>query len=228
MGQKIHPIGFRVGISRPWSSRWFFGMRANPKLTDRAQYRTYLQQDEAIRATVNKLVGSAGIASLDIERTTGGLRVIVKAARPGVVIGRGGKGIQDLTAAIDKVLKKTPGYQQVPLSLNVEELKRSEVSAAHVAHTITQDIQRRIRFRQSMRKQLDALMQNKDVKGAKILMKGRLDGAEIARKEWKVKGSLPLQTLRADIDYAAATAFTTYGTIGIKVWIYKGDVFDRD
>jgi small subunit ribosomal protein S3 len=228
MGQKINPIGFRVGISRPWSSRWFFGVRANPKQNDRAQYQTYLMQDEAIRKVINDRVAAAGIAVLDIERTSGSLRVVIKAARPGVVIGRGGKGIQDLTAAIDQALKKTPGYQQVPLSLNVEELKRSEVSAAATAQTIVQDIQRRIRFRQSMRKQLDALMQNKDVKGAKILMKGRLDGAEIARKEWKVKGSLPLQTLRADIDYAAATAMTTYGTIGIKVWIYKGDVFDRD
>ncbi len=228
MGQKINPVGFRVGVSRPWSSRWFFGVRANAKLNDRAQYRTYLMQDEAIRNTVYKRVGSAGIASLDIERTTGGLRVVIKAARPGVVIGRGGKGIQDLTAALDKALKATPGYQQVPLSLNVEELKRSEVSAAATAHNIVQDIQRRIRFRQSMRKQLDALMQNKDVKGAKILLSGRLDGAEIARREWKVRGSLPLQTLRADIDYAQATAFTTYGTVGVKVWIYKGDVFDRD
>lgn len=228
MGNKSNPIGFRVGISRPWSSRWFFGVRANPKAGDRAQYQTYLQQDEAIRKTVYDRVSAAGIASLDIERTSGSLRVVIKAGRPGVVIGRGGKGIQDLTAAIDKAIKAVPGYQQVPLSLNVEELKRSEVAAANVANNIVQDIQRRIRFRQSMRKQLEALMQNKDVKGAKILMKGRLDGAEIARTEWKVKGSLPLQTLRADIDYAAATAFTTYGTIGIKVWIYKGDVFDRD
>lgn len=228
MGQKIHPIGFRLGISKPWASRWFFGVRANAKLADRAQYPTYLQQDEAIRNTVNKMVGAAGIASLIIERTSGGIRVGLKAARPGVVIGRGGKGIQDLTAALDKALKAVPGYQQIPLSLNVEELKRSEVSAAHTAHQMVQDIERRIRFRQSMRRQLENLMQNKDVKGAKIMLKGRLDGAEIARKEWKVKGSLPLQTLRADIDYATATAFTTYGTIGIKVWIYKGDVFDNE
>jgi small subunit ribosomal protein S3 len=226
MGQKINPVGFRVGISKPWASRWFFGVRANAKINDRAQYPTYLMQDEAMRNEINKRVGAAGIASIDIERTSGSLRVVIKAARPGVVIGRGGKGIQELTAALDKVLKKTPGYQQVPLSLNVEELKRSEVSAAATAHNIVQDIQRRIRFRQSMRKQLDALMQNKDVKGAKILMGGRLDGAEIARREWKVRGSLPLQTLRADIDYAQATAFTTYGTVGIKVWIYKGDVFN--
>lgn len=225
MGQKINPVGFRTGISKAWSSRWFFGVRANAKASDRAQYRTYLEQDEAIRNTVNKRVGAAGIASIDIERTSGGLRVAVKAARPGVVIGRGGKGIQELTQAIDQALKATRGYQQVPLSLNVEELKRSEVSAAYTGSQIVQDIERRIRFRQSMRRQLDNLMQNKDVKGAKIMMKGRLDGAEIARKEWKVRGSLPLQTLRADIDYAATTAFTQYGTIGIKVWIYKGDVF---
>lgn len=228
MGQKINPVGFRVGVSRPWSARWFFGMRHNPKVTDRAQYRTYLMQDEAIRDAVTKKVSAAGIASLDIERTSGSLRVKIKAARPGVVIGRGGKGIQELTAAIDKALKAIPGYAPVPLSLDVEELKRGDVSAATTAHNIVQDIQRRIRFRQSMRKQLDLLMQNKDVKGAKILLGGRLDGAEIARREWKVRGSLPLQTLRADIDYAQATAFTTYGTIGIKVWIYKGDVFDRD
>ncbi len=227
MGQKIHPVGFRLGISKPWASRWFFGVRANAKKGDRAQYQTYLEQDEAIRTTIHKMVAAAGIASLVIERTSGSLKVNLKAARPGVVIGRGGKGIQDLTAAIDRALKAVPGYQQVPLSLNVEELKRAEVSAANTAQKLVQDIERRIRFRQSMRRQLDELMQNKDVKGAKIMMKGRLDGAEIARKEWKVKGSLPLQTLRADIDYATATAFTTYGTIGIKVWIYKGDVFEN-
>lgn len=226
MGQKIHPVAFRLGISKPWASRWFFGVRANAKVGDRSQYPTYLKQDEAIRTIVNKMVGAAGIASLVIERTSGSLKVNIKAARPGVVIGRGGKGIQDLTAALDKAIKSVPGYAQVPLSLNVEELKRSEVAAANTAQKIVQDIERRIRFRQSMRRQLDELMQNKDVKGAKIMMKGRLDGAEIARKEWKVKGSLPLQTLRADIDYATATAFTTYGTIGIKVWIYKGDVFE--
>ncbi len=225
MGQKIHPQSFRIGITKPWPSRWFFGMRRGA--AGKGAYSQFLQEDELIRDIVNKRVGLAGIASLDIERTSASLRVIIRAARPGLIIGRGGKGIEDLSKAIDVALRKLPGGKPLALSLNVEELKRTDISAAYTAQQIAWDLEKRMRFRMLMRKQLDSLMQNREVKGAKILLGGRLDGAEIARREWKTKGSLPLQTLRANIDYGTATAFTTYGTIGIKVWIYKGDIFTK-
>lgn len=225
MGQKIHPQSFRIGITKPWPSRWFFGLRRG---TDgKRAYSQFLQEDELIRSIVEKRVGLAGIASLDIERTSASLRVIIKAARPGLIIGRGGKGIEELSKAVDTALRKLKGYKQLPLSLNVEELKRTDVSAQYTAQQIAWDLEKRMRSRMIVRKQLDALMQNREVKGAKILLGGRVDGAEIARREAKMKGSLPLQTLRANIDYGTATAFTTYGTIGIKVWIYKGDIFTK-
>jgi len=225
MGQKIHPQSFRIGISKPWPSRWFFGMRRNAE--GKRAYSQFLEEDEYIRNTVHEKVGLAGIASLDIERTSAALRVIIRAARPGLIIGRGGKGIEDLSKALDTGLRAMPAHKQLPLSLNVEELKRTDVSSTYTAQQIAWDLEKRMRFRMVMRKALDNLMQNRDVKGAKILIGGRLDGGEIARQESKMAGSLPLQTLRADIDYGTATAYTTYGTIGIKVWIYKGDILTR-
>ena len=221
MGQKINPKSYRTGISKGWDTRWFFTKPATS-----GGYRTFLQEDEAIRDTINEKVKAAGIAGVEIERTAGALKVLIRAARPGFIIGRGGKGIEDLTKAIEKELNKISGKKHSGLNLNVEELKRSEVSAAHIATLIATDVEKRIPFRQILRKQLENMTQNKEVLGAKILMSGRLDGAEIARREWKAKGPLPLQTLRADIDYAQATAFTTYGTVGIKVWVYKGEIFE--
>lgn len=225
MGQKIHPQSFRTGITKPWPARWFFGLRRGAD--GKRAYTRFLQEDELIRDIVKQKVGLAGIAALDIERTSAALRVIIRAARPGLIIGRGGKGIEELSKAIDVALRALPGAKPLPLSLNVEELKRTDVSAAYTAQQIAWDLEKRMRFRMVIRKQLDTLMQNRDVKGAKILVGGRLDGAEIARTEAKMKGSLPLQTLRANIDYGTATAFTTYGTIGVKVWIYKGDIFTK-
>ncbi len=219
MGHKINPNSYRLGIQKPWQARWFF----------RGSYKNILEQDEAIRNTILKKIGPAGVVAIDIERTSNRCRVNIKAAKPGLVIGRGGKGIEELKVAIlralNKARQKNIAIKPPELSLNIEELKRSEVSASYVAQQISWDFEKRMPFRRVIKKQLDQIMQNKEVKGAKIKVGGRLDGAEIARKEWLSKGSLPLQTLRADIDYAEATAFTTYGTVGIKVWIYKGQVF---
>lgn len=218
MGKKINPLSYRTGITKPWPVRWFL----------RGKYPAFLEEDEAIRKTIRAKIALAGISAIEIERTAGHLKVLIKAARPGFIIGRGGKGIEDLNKAIEKALaavRKTKA--SVSLSVNVEELKRSEISAPYVAQQIAWDVEKRLPFRRTMKKHLESIMQNKEVKGAKILMAGRLDGNEIARTEWLGRGSLPLQTLRADIDYGQSTAFTTYGTVGIKVWIYKGEIFEK-
>jgi small subunit ribosomal protein S3 len=218
MGQKINPNSYRLGVSKGWPVRWFL----------KGGYPQFLEEDEAIRNTINKKIALAGIAAIEIERTQGNLRVFIRAARPGLIIGRGGKGMEDLNKDIVVALQKVRKTEsKVALSLNVEELKRTEVSSRYVAQQIAWDLEKRIRFRRTMKKYLEQIMQNRDVKGAKVALSGRLDGNEIARREHLSNGSLPLQTLRADIDYGTSTAFTTYGTIGIRVWIYKGEIFEK-
>lgn len=227
MGNKINPQSYRIGVVKNWPSRWFFLGKARGA-SGLSSYKTYLQEDEAIRKVISEKISPAGIASVEIERTSTNLRIFIKAARPGFVIGRGGKGIEELTKAIESALKKLNRERKVSLSVNVEELKRNEVSATYEAQQIAWDIEKRIPFRQALNKKLEAIMQNREIKGCKIQLSGRLDGAEISRREWKTKGSLPLQTLRADIDYGTATAHCSYGAVGIKVWVYKGEVFDKD
>jgi small subunit ribosomal protein S3 len=219
MGQKINPNSYRLGVVRNWPVRWFI----------KGAYPKFLEEDEAIRRVIREKISLSGIASIEIERTQGNLRVFIKAARPGLIIGRGGKGMEDLNKGIADALRKLRKTKnQVPLSVNVEELKRSEVSSTYLAQQIAWDLERRMPFRRTMKKYLEQIMQNRDVKGAKIAMGGRLDGNEIARRESLSKGALPLQTLRADIDYGRATAKTTYGTIGVRVWIYKGEIFTKE
>ncbi|OGZ03261.1 MAG: 30S ribosomal protein S3 [Candidatus Liptonbacteria bacterium RIFOXYB1_FULL_36_10] len=216
MGNKIRPDSMRLGITKPWRARWFF----------KGGYQNLLLEDEVIRKMIKEKMGAGGIASIDIERTSGECKVFIKASRPGLIIGRGGQGIEDLKKVIEKETKKASGKKQsFPLNISIEELKRTEVSSFLVAQQIAGDIERRQKFRRTIKRYLDQIMQNRDAKGAKIRISGRLDGAEIARSEWLSKGTLPLQTLRADIDFGQATAFTTYGTIGIKVWINKGEIF---
>ncbi len=221
MGQKINPLSFRLGIIKNWNSRWFL----------RGDYTRFLEEDEAIRNMIHEKISQAGVSAIEIERTQGSLKIFIKAARPGFIIGRGGKGIEDLSKAIEGALKKVRNVKNskaIPMSLNVEELKRSEVSAVHVAQQIAWDLEKRMPFRRTLKKYLEGIVQNREAKGAKILLSGRLDGNEIARREWLAKGSLPLQTLRANIDYGQGTAFTSYGTVGIKVWIYKGKIFAKE
>ncbi len=210
MARKINPISYRIGINKPWSSRWISSKNM-------AQW---LEEDEKVRKIVMEKIGLAGIAKVEIERTPDKYKIFIKASRPGLIIGRGGKGIEDLTKLLEKVIKS-----RVALSLNIEELKRTEVSSAVQAQSIAWDLEKRMKFRRTIKKYIDLIMQNRDVKGVKIAAAGRLDGNEIARREWLAKGRLPLTTLRSDVDYGEATAFTTYGTIGIKVWIYKGEIF---
>lgn len=224
MGQKIRPDSLRLGIIRDWTSRWFGGKNFGEKL----------EEDELIRTSVEEKIKSAGVVRVEIERRGGGeFKVLIKAAKPGLVIGRGGKGIEELTDYLKSKLaqllrKRGQANPKISISLNVEELKRTEVAAKYIAQSIAWDIERRLPFRRSMKKAIEAAMQNKEVLGVKIRLSGRLGGSEIARNEWLSKGKLPLQTLRANIDYAQATAYCTYGTIGVKVWLYKGLVFEKD
>ena len=220
MGHKINPNSYRTGITKDWSSRWFV-TKGTPRL---------LEEDLAIRKIVKEKIGIAGVDKISIERNGSRCRISVKVAKPGLVIGRGGKGIEELTKNIESVLakmlsKRTSGDKTVSsINVAVEEIKRSEISSSVVAQQIAWDIEKRLPFRRTIKKHLEFIMQNRDVQGAKIKLSGRLDGNEIARKEWLAKGRLPLTTLRANIDYGEATAFNTYGTIGIKVWIYKGEM----
>lgn len=232
MGQKINPQSLRLGIVKDWSSRWYFsslpGKTGKELMSRKALMKKLLEEDETIRGAVMDKIAPAGIAAIDIERTMNDVKIIIRAARPGLVIGRGGKGIEELSEAIIKSLRRIRGKEyKTHLSVNVEELKRSEISSAHVAQQIAWDIEKRLPYRRAMKKQLDQISQNREAKGAKILLSGRLGGAEIARREVQRWGALPLQTLRADIDYGTATAKTTYGAIGVKVWIYRGEKLAR-
>lgn len=223
MGHKIKPNSLRLGILRGWSSRWF---------ANREQTKRFLEEDLLVRKIISSKLSRAGIVHIHIERAASAYKVFIKAARPGLIIGRGGKGIEDLNKdvikAVIKLRKRNKINEPVPnINLNVTELPRGEISAEVVAQNITHDLERRMKFRRVMKKYLDETMVTRGVKGVKIKAGGRLDGAEIARTEWLSGGSLPLTTLRADVDYGEATAFTTYGTIGIKVWIYKGEIFNK-
>lgn len=224
MAHKIKPNSFRLGILKNWSSRWFSGSRKN-----RAQY---LEEDLIIRRVINDKIASSGISYIDIERAANAYRVFIKAARPGLIIGRGGKGIEDITKAIVKEMMKVRKRENVndpipSINLNVIELSRGEISARVVAQNIAFDLEKRFKFRRTVKKYVDEVMMTRGVKGVKIKVGGRLDGAEISRSESFSSGSLPLTTLRADIDYGEGTARTTYGAIGIKVWVYKGEVFNK-
>jgi len=225
MGQKIRPDSFRLGVIRDWNSRWF---------GNKGTYPMKLQEDEVIRKAIQKKIALAGIVRIEIERTANNAyRVLVKAAKPGLVIGRGGQGIEDLTKYIQGELrallvKRGMKNPKTPFSLTIEELKRSEISSQFVGQQLAWELEKRMPFRRTMKKAIEQAMLNREVLGIKIKMSGRLDGNEIARTEQLSKGKLPLQTLRANIDYGQATAFCTYGAIGIKVWIYKGLVFTKE
>ena len=212
MGRKVSPIGLRLGIHRAWTSRWFGG----------AKYPQFLKDDVTIRGYLEKRLKNMGVDSIHIDRGNNAVRVSIVSARPGLIIGRGGTGIQELQASLAKKL----GHM-VPLQLEVVEVKSPDSSAAVVAEHIVDQIEKRTPYRRTLRMAMTKIMASREVKGAKLQVAGRLDGAEIARSEHMEQGALPLQTLRAEIDFARATAHTTYGTVGVKVWIYKGDVFDK-
>jgi small subunit ribosomal protein S3 len=208
MGQKTHPIGFRLGIVKPWVSRWY-ATKDMPAL---------LKEDELIRKYLMTRLGHAAIAEIHIERRPGKVTVTIHTGRPGVVIGKKG-------AEVDKLRDELAQLTGKEAAINVEEIKRPETSAQLVADNIAHQIVQRISFRRAMKRAVQSSMRM-GAQGIKVRMAGRLGGAEIARTEGYHEGRVPLHTLRADIDYATSTAKTTYGTIGVKVWIFKGEVVD--
>ena len=222
MGQKVNPKSLRLGISKNWDSRWLVSKKNLP-LT--------LEEDFKIRSYLSKSLKNAGLENIRIERLGSNIKVNVAAARPGVIIGRGGKGIEKVKNELDKIIKKHRAENKIKdnynLNIDIEEIKKPNSSAAIVAQGIAENIEKRMPFRRTMKKTIEQVSQQKEVQGIKIKISGRLDGAEISRREWLDWGKMPLQTLRADIDYAEARAHCSYGTVGIKVWIYKGEVFEE-
>lgn len=214
MSRKINPTSYRLGVNKNWRSRWI------PAGKD---FSKWLEEDVKVISIIMSKVKRAGIADIDIERTANNYKVVIKASRPGLVIGRGGEGIKELEKNLRKAISP-----ETSLNLNVEELKRTEISAQVVAQNIAWDLEKRMRYRRVMKRHLDIIMQNREVEGAKVMLAGRLNGAEIARTEHLEDGKLPLTKIRADIDYSKVTAATKYGSIGVKVWIYKGDIFEKD
>lgn len=206
MGQKCHPYGLRLGYIKPWKARWYSGKN----------FSDYLHEDLKIRKFLKQKLGFAGISSIEIERSSGRIRVRIFTARPGVIIGRRGQ-------EIDKIKEEIANISKNEVMLDIKEVKVPQVDAQLVAENITMQLEKRIGFRRAMKKAVQLSMQ-KGALGIKVLCKGRLGGAEIARDEKYREGKVPLSTFRADVDYGFAEAFTTYGTIGCKVWIYKGDI----
>jgi small subunit ribosomal protein S3 len=213
MGQKVNPRGLRIGITTNWRSRWF----------SKKEYAKQLREDVAIRKALGKRLRSAAVGAIEVERSAGLVKVIVKTARPGVIIGRGGTGIEDLRKEIKEKLFKN---RKIEFKVEVEEIKHSEENARVIAQNVAEQLEKRIPFRRVLKATIDQAMESKKIKGIKIEIAGRLGGSEIARREWLAKGALPLHTLRSDVDFAKAEAQTTYGVIGVKVWVYRGEVFE--
>ena len=209
MGQKIHPTGFRLSVTRDWSSRWYANSKHFPKM---------LKEDIEVRDYLKKKLAHASVGRVVIERPAKNARVTVYSARPGVVIGKKGEDIELLKAELQRRMG-------VPVHVNIEEIRKPELDSQLIADSIAQQLEKRIMFRRAMKRAMQNAMRL-GAQGIKIMSSGRLNGAEIARTEWYREGRVPLHTLRADIDYGFAQAKTTYGIIGIKTWIYKGDVFD--
>ena len=210
MGQKVNPIGLRVGVIRTWESRWF---------AQGGLYANQLHEDLKLRKHLKKKLKHAGVAKIEMERAANKLKVIISTARPGVVIGKKGAGIDALR---DELQKMTPNEVRV----NIQEVRKPDVDAQLVAENIAIQLEKRISWRRALKKAIASAIRG-GVRGVKVQVSGRLDGAEIARTEWYNEKSVPLHTLRADIDYGTAEALTTYGIIGLKVWIYKGDVLSQ-
>ncbi len=211
MGQKIHPIGFRLAVNRNWGSRWF----ANSK-----HFAKTLGEDIKVREYLKRKLAHASVAKITIERPAKNARITVHSARPGVVIGKKGEDIETLRADLRRMMGTDVG-------LNIEEIRKPEVDAQLVADSIAQQLQKRIMFRRAMKRAMQNAIRL-GAQGIKIMSSGRLNGAEIARTEWYREGRVPLHTLRADIEYGFAEARTTYGVIGIKVWVFKGEVLPHN
>ena len=211
MGQKIHPTGFRLAVTRDWSSRWY----ANSK-----NFAGMLNEDVQVRDYLKKKLKHASVGRVLIERPAKNARVTIFSARPGVVIGKKGEDIDHLRSALQKIMG-------VPVHVSIEEIRKPELDAQLIADSITQQLEKRIMFRRAMKRAMQNAMRL-GAQGIKVMSSGRLNGAEIARREWYREGRVPLHTMRADIDYATSEALTTYGLIGVKVWVFKGEILNRN
>jgi small subunit ribosomal protein S3 len=206
LGQKVHPHGFRLGVTRTWDSKWF----------SQKEYGDFLIEDLKLRNFVKKRLSQAGVSKIEIERAAGKTRLIIHTARPGVVIGPKGAEIEKLRREIQKFTDKEA-------IVDIKEIRKPEIDAQLVAENVAQQLERRVAFRRAMKKAVTSALKS-GAKGIRIATAGRLGGAEMARREWYREGRVPLHTLRADIDYGFAQATTTYGVIGIKVWVFKGEI----
>lgn len=213
-----HPYVQRIGINRDWRSRWF--------TTDPKQFREYIRVDAALRKFLEKRLKGMSVDSVEIERDQKTLRIIIRTARPGLVIGRSGEGATKLKKEIDMLLRQSKLTSKPELKIDIEEVRSIETSASIVGQMIAEGLEKRMTFRRVMKQTAEKVMANRDVEGVRIKLAGRLGGADMARVEELKKGRVPLQTLRANIDFARVTARLPYGAIGIKVWIYRGDVFE--
>ena len=209
MGQKVHPIGIRLGISKDWLSKWF---------SDSSEFPNNVYQDFLIRKNLSERLKDAAISKIQIERSSEKTTITINSARPGIVIGKKGEGIEGLRSELAKLMNTTINN----IHLNIKEIKKPELDAKLVASSITQQLERRVLFRRAMKRAVTNTMRL-GAEGIKVKISGRLNGAEIARSEWYQEGRVPLHTLRADIDYSVAEAKTTYGIIGVKVWIFRGE-----
>jgi small subunit ribosomal protein S3 len=206
LGQKVHPTGFRLGVTKTWDSRWF----------SQKDYGNFLIEDLKLRDFVKKKLSQASVAKMEIERAAGKVRMIIHTARPGIVIGPKG-------SEIEKLRKQILRFTNKDVIVDVKEIRKPEIDAQLVAENVAQQLERRIAFRRAMKKSVSSALKS-GAKGIRIATAGRLGGAEMARREWYREGRVPLHTLRADIDYGFAQATTTYGVIGVKVWIFKGEM----
>ncbi|MBL4659907.1 MAG: 30S ribosomal protein S3 [Alcanivoracaceae bacterium] len=209
MGQKVHPIGIRLGISKPWNATWY---------AEKGDFSNQLIKDIKVRTYLKKELANASVSRIEIERPAKNARITIHTARPGIVIGKKGEDIERLKKTVSKMMG-------VPTHINVAEIRKPELDADLIAQGIASQLERRIMFRRAMKRAVASAMRLGAL-GIRVAVAGRLNGAEIARTEWYREGRVPLHTFRANIDYAMGKAHTTYGVLGIKVWVYKGDVFD--
>ena len=207
MGQKVHPIGFRLGITTQHTSNWY---------AEKSQYTENLLKDIEVREHLEKKLSHASVSRIDIERTADNARVLIHTARPGVVIGKKGEDI-------DKMREDITQRMGIPVTLSIQEIRKPDLDAKLLAESVAQQLERRVMFRRAMKRTVQSALRQ-SAKGVRIEVSGRLNGAEIARTEWYREGRVPLHTLRADIDYGTAEALTTYGIIGVKVWVFKGEI----
>jgi len=216
MSHKVHPKAFRLKELNSWDSRWL----------DEKKFPQYLEEDFKIREFLKKKIAKLGVEKIEVERFPGKLNIIISSARPGLIIGRGGSGVEELKKELEQKVIKRNKESKKEIKIEIKEVRDVWSSAALSVQSIAQQIEKRFPFRRVLKQTLDKIMSSRQVKGARIEISGRLNGSEIARREWLQKGRLPRQTLRSDIDFAQDQAYCTYGTTGIKVWIYKGEKFD--